>query len=619
MTATHKPNQPAARVTRTILDTHLDDGRAFIAAAVSWLGDPSANGVLHYVALCTPEELIRWHRVQTPANPASTPLEPYALSEELHAACASALPGHQRLLLAQGRVSLTLCVGSLQRMLSEQAFQADTVFVPLAATGPTAASRWDAWAVQMLSRRCRRGTVVRLQLPPDLPEQEALRARFQSAGFEWSETPGGLDGTDVPDPVRVAQAVFAPRWALRSTRQQQPAARSSVQRCAVVGAGLAGASVAHALALRGWQVTVLDAASVAASGASGLPVGLVVAPVSLDDNPRSRLARVGARLTLQHARRFLQRGHDWNDSGVLELDSEAAHRLEVSQPLVQNGWLQAGTDRIAQAGWGAGPIPRTGLWHLHAGWIQPARLVHAWLNQPAIRFTPNTNITGLRRQGTIWELQNAQGHTVAEAELVVVANAKGALPLLQSLAAPWSLPPGVHAQLLQLQALHGTVSHGPMPADGTIFPPFAVNGHGSLIAHVPTAAGPRWYAGATYATDEVGRTPVEQHHATNIKRLEALLPAVATTVASQFADQQVSAWSGTRCVSHDRLPLVGPVHQDASSGLWLSLAMGSRGLTFAALCAELLAARLAGEPLPVDARLARSLDLHSPRRTRQDA
>jgi tRNA 5-methylaminomethyl-2-thiouridine biosynthesis bifunctional protein len=35
--------------------------------------------------------------------------------------------------------------------------------------------------------------------------------------------------------------------------------------------------------------------------------------------------------------------------------------------------------------------------------------------------------------------------------------------------------------------------------------------------------------------------------------------------------------------------------------------MGSRGLSFAALCAELLAASLHGEPLPVDRRLAQAM------------
>jgi tRNA 5-methylaminomethyl-2-thiouridine biosynthesis bifunctional protein len=42
--------------------------------------------------------------------------------------------------------------------------------------------------------------------------------------------------------------------------------------------------------------------------------------------------------------------------------------------------------------------------------------------------------------------------------------------------------------------------------------------------------------------------------------------------------------------------------------------MGSRGLSFAALCAELLAARLGGEPLPVPTSLARSLEVGRARR-----
>ena len=36
--------------------------------------------------------------------------------------------------------------------------------------------------------------------------------------------------------------------------------------------------------------------------------------------------------------------------------------------------------------------------------------------------------------------------------------------------------------------------------------------------------------------------------------------------------------------------------------------MGSRGLTMAILCAELLAARLHGEPLPLPRKLASALD-----------
>lgn len=70
-------------------------------------------------------------------------------------------------------------------------------------------------------------------------------------------------------------------------------------RAIVVGAGLAGASVAFELSLRGWQVRVLDAAPAPACGASGLPAGLVVPHVSPDDNYLAQVTRAGARHTWQ--------------------------------------------------------------------------------------------------------------------------------------------------------------------------------------------------------------------------------------------------------------------------------------------------------------------------------
>jgi tRNA 5-methylaminomethyl-2-thiouridine biosynthesis bifunctional protein len=59
-----------------------------------------------------------------------------------------------------------------------------------------------------------------------------------------------------------------------------------------------------------------------------------------------------------------------------------------------------------------------------------------------------------------------------------------------------------------------------------------------------------------------------------------------------------------RCATVDRRPLLA----EMAGGLWVCTAMGSRGLTFAPLCAELLAARLHGEPLPLESKLAQALD-----------
>jgi tRNA 5-methylaminomethyl-2-thiouridine biosynthesis bifunctional protein len=79
---------------------------------------------------------------------------------------------------------------------------------------------------------------------------------------------------------------------------------------------------------------------------------------------------------------------------------------------------------------------------------------------------------------------------------------------------------------------------------------------------------------------------------------------VGRQLAPQFEAGAVHAWTGVRCTTHDRRPLLAQV----APGLWVSTAMGSRGLTFAHLCAELLAARLHDEPLPLESKLARALD-----------
>jgi tRNA 5-methylaminomethyl-2-thiouridine biosynthesis bifunctional protein len=189
------------------------------------------------------------------------------------------------------------------------------------------------------------------------------------------------------------------------------------------------------------------------------------------------------------------------------------------------------------------------------------------------------------------------------------------------------LPAGVEWQpdvlqtLQALQAVPGTLSMGAFPAlgdagqeagDSALFPPFPVNGHGSFVSGVPTAQGLRWYAGSTFQSNPDLHADLEREHAINLHKLQALLPRVAGELAPQFANQQVQAWQGTRCVSHDRLPLVGPLDAGPAPSLWLSAAMGARGLSFSALCAELLVAALGGEPLPVESALAKAL---STRRT----
>lgn len=567
------PQAWASQPTWRILDTHFNLPR-FLAIWQAWQADAQRPRLLHVVALTRqPPEPSELHAAQAAS-------EQPQLVQELADQWRGLLPGFHRLLLAQGQLELTLCVGELQPLLREQQFQADTVLFD-------AAAPWDRWSVKALARCCRRGTTLASTAP--VP---ALAELLGQSGFD----------------VQDERAQFAPRWEIKTQRETWRTQAATPSTCAVIGAGLAGASVAAALARRGWQVQVFDAAPLPAAGASGLPAGLVVPHVSADDSPRSRLSRAGVRLMLQEAGRLLTEGVDWALSGVLEQRLDGRAGLPAHWPVAGNE-ISHPAPSFESSPWHEGTAAVPALWHAQAAWIKPARLVQAWLEQPGVQFCGNAKVCALRESGTTWQLLDRNGHILGTADQVVLANASDAPRLLDNLRA--DLP-----QLAQLPPVHdmrGVLSAGLRQAgDEAALPPFPVNGLGGLIPAVPTAAGLAWYAGATYEAAHQPPATGAEHHRSNLEKLRTLLPAAARALAPAFEPGAAQGWGGTRCVSADRLPLVGPLEDGARPTLWISAAMGSRGLSFSLLCAELLAARLGAEPWPVEASLARFL--HARRR-----
>ena len=165
------------------------------------------------------------------------------------------------------------------------------------------------------------------------------------------------------------------------------------------------------------------------------------------------------------------------------------------------------------------------------------------------------------------------------------------------------------APRLALQPIRGQTSwglHGPGTAEA--LPAFPVNGHGSLIPALPlkgSAGKFAWVTGASYERDNASTDIRAEDQRHNFSKLQTLLPASARQLQAQFDSERVHAWAGVRCATPSRLPSLGPLA--GMPGVWVCSGMGSRGLTFAALCGELLAARLHGEPLPLEQRQADAL------------
>lgn len=307
------------------------------------------------------------------------------------------------------------------------------------------------------------------------------------------------------------------------------------------------------MASRGWQVTVVDAANSPASGASGLPVGLYAPYISADNNLTSQISAVGVQFTQKLARHLLAEGSDWQASGVMSRKyGEPEH------------------------------------WHMNGGWIKPAALVKACLAQTHVTWRGHCEVKRLIRDDNLWMLVGPDDSMIAGADTVVIAASNQSAALLNTIP---------NTPKLNFQAVRGQVTYGNLSSK---IRPFPINGGGSYIE-----TDTDWLVGATYDRDNLSLEPSIRDQVDNFERLENLVPDTAERLKPSFERGSVKNWVGIRCATSDRLPVVGEV----LPGLWVCTAMASRGLTFAPLCAELLAAQCEGEELPLNPRLAKALSV----------
>ena len=598
------------------LDLNFGFGQAFLQAWQAWRGSPQGPVTrrLHHVAVLSQAPTSAEVRARLQASP--TPLDP-GLVHALLAQWWGLQAGFHRLQFEQQQVVLTLCIGERHTLLRALDFQADEVI-------------WDGQTedLKQLAKLCRRGTLLR-----GVEATGQATALLKAVGFVLAEPPH----------PPLTTATYDPHWVpRRPSPLVQPWTRpggsvAPSEPVLVIGAGLAGAACARALADRGWSVTVLDAATEPASVGSGLPVGIFGPHYSSDDGRLSQITRNGVRLTWQAAQRGLRQGIDWSPCGVLEhrLHGRAGVGAQASS-LTHPEHLcshEASLTQKQSLGLSAqDPV----TWHPYAGWVKPAELVRSLLAHPRIEFRGQRAVHALLPGNgpaggspTQWEALGEQGQRLAQASWVILAGGPFSPSLLSQSQAP------SRAERMALDAVRGQVSWVETPPSTTqapTWPPLPVNGHGSLIAHVPLGAlteppTTAWYTGATFdrSPGQPDWAQLTQLNRTvpctlldnqkNLTKLNALLPALAAhnlrghglPTEAPTPWPELKAWASIRCTSPDRLPWVGPVDPLHQPGLWLCTAMGARGLSWALLCADLLASWACGEPLPLEAAHARAL------------
>lgn len=597
------PGRWQGRERFVVLEAGFGLGNNFLATWAAWRQDAERPRRLVFVSIekhpPTAADMARVHD-QSP--------EP-SLAAQLVAAWPAAAHGLHTLAFEQGAVTLLLAFGDLADWLPELQLQADAIYLDGFAPARNA-SMWEARALRSLARLAAPGATA-----ATWSAAHAVRVALTGAGFHARHVPGFAGKREMTVAEATAGATARRRGA-PAGRHPMPQAR----RALVIGAGLAGASVARALARQGLQVVVLDEADRPAAAASGNPAGLFHGVVHTHDGAHAQLLRAAALRAAQVYRPLVESGQVPGSvqgllRGAADLDATSLQALARKVP---REYAQALSREQASELAGC-PVAGPAWLFPGGGWLEPAALVQAWLVEPGVQLHSGRRVAQLQRTPMgRWQAHGEDGELLAEADVAVVAAASATPALLaphsDAPAWPWRRTRG---QLSRLR-----------PAEAEMLPcPRLPLASGGYLITLPAALGGGLLCGATSQPGDDEASPRIEDHRANLAQITALtgttpaLPESWFDAGSSLIEGRV-AW---RLGCDDRLPVLGgvplpetalagarqleqPRHVPRVPGLYVFSALGSRGITWAPLLGEVLAAGITGAPLPLAGSLLDAVD-----------
>ncbi|MBK6286999.1 MAG: bifunctional tRNA (5-methylaminomethyl-2-thiouridine)(34)-methyltransferase MnmD/FAD-dependent 5-carboxymethylaminomethyl-2-thiouridine(34) oxidoreductase MnmC [Gammaproteobacteria bacterium] len=521
------------------------------------------------------------------------------------------LPGLHSIELGAGRVSLQLFFGDVLDALREfgpahplaPVTTADAWFLDGFAPARNPAM-WSDEVLRQIAVLSRPGTTLST-FSAAAPVRDALTAH----GFTVRKIPGFGRKRDMISAHRDQRAAPMTPVARSTPWHIAMHPRTNERSALVIGAGIAGCTAALALARRGWEVSVLESADGPATGASQ---AMLFTQLALGDSAHAEFTLLGYLHALRFYRALL--GDDATQRsacGMLQLYTTGKDQALLAR-LRQR---YAALDRLvqfvdaAQASRLCGArVEHDGLFLPGSGWVAPNAARTRALAHPRIRTRFGVRVETLRRAGDGW-LAGTDGQGDFTAAAVIIANSLAANSLLGPAAVPLTPVRGqitLVPRALILEAPHCVIS-----GDGYVAPML----DGQLCC------------GASFEPHGSGHGATDSEHRDNLERLARLLPG---NVVRDIAPADLAARVGLRATTPDRLPVAGPVPDAAAcaaefaalarnarkpiarlgsyqGGLYASIGHGSRGMTSAPLCAEMIAAHLCGEPAPVSDAISRAL------------
>ncbi len=602
----------------TVGETGFGSGLNLLCAWRLWLQQDFHHATLHFVSV--DKYPVRKEDLRTIYQQWPT-LQPYC--DELLEKYPPLIPGLHTIELAGGRIRLSLLFDDAAIAYQQVLGQVDAWFLD----GFTPSRNPDMWSSTLFTELAR------------LSHQDTTFATFTAAGivrkglsqvgFTVNKHPG------LGPKREICYGTFEQKPKLQQDEQAHtqnhkhkpwfrlPYANITPGTATVIGAGLAGASIARSLAIRGWQVTVIEKHSSPAQEGSGNPTGITFTKLSQYNNPQNRFYQMAYLYSTSLIQKLFSdsqylQGETWNLNGVVRL-AYCEKEKQEQQALVSSGlWprdIAIPLDTQETTNLLGFESTRPSLWLKQGGWLRPADFVRLLLTHNNITTKYNSTVRHLTHKQHLsdhntkrWHLETEDTHSSQveslHSDIVVIANSFGASSLIQT-------------EHLPLRSVRGQVSFV-AATESTSHLKHAINYEGYTA---PARQGAHC-VGATFHPKRQDNTCLTEDHRTNLANLATGLPSFLTALGNPTASA-LPGRVGFRCQTPDYLPLVGPAPsldhflEDYARlrkgmlrdpfpvgtyhpGLYVSLAHGSRGITSAPFCAELLANMIMGEVISTD-------------------
>lgn len=352
----------------------------------------------------------------------------------------------------------------------------------------------------------------------------------------------------------------------------------------IIGAGIAGTSLAYCMVKTGWRVTLIERNELSGSEASGNPAGIIMPLILHNNDPLGELYWQGFKTATQHINELTGQ-LQYGKCGIFDLQN--AHK-DIANLSIPKSEISLEFCETAQ---------QNGLYIKNAMWVNAKEFCESYINNCGknIKQIFNKSAISITKQGDFWQIKGESGEILSQSKVIAITCANDAKKFSDT-------------EWLPLQKIRGQLTY--LPADLTPKITSAIFYKNGYIT--PDSNGFNC-VGATFNHSSFDNDLSKKDHVENLKNLEKFIDLAE--VNTKNLDGRVAF----RASTPDRRPIAGSapnltefkhdykdlLHGKQKTypngkylkGLYMSVGHGSKGLTSAPFISELLAKMINGDDM----------------------